>query len=120
MADTLEQVLADVRGEAQVLRKHGDARTADVIDQVIDRVRAAAEDYITWLEESDAELRSGHVTRWLRSRFPEWEALGHARREHGRRQYRQCVVPLRANRSAAREAGRDAARELVRSTRRSA
>lgn len=120
MADSLEQVLSDLRAEAQVLHTHKDERGAQLLDDVVDRVKAAAEDFITWLEEPDAELRSGHVTRWLRSRFPEWEALGHAKREHGRRLYRQCVVPLRANRSAARQAGRDAAREMTRGERRSA
>lgn len=109
---SLEEVLSDVRGEAQVLRKHGDQRTADVMDGIIDRVKSAAEDFITWLEESDAMLRSGHAARWFRGRFAEWEGEGNARKEHGRRYYRQCVVPLRANVSAAREAGREAGRHI--------
>src|SRR5690242_14998675 len=110
MADTLEQVLADARGEAAVLRRHGQDTTAAAIDAIVDRVRDAAEDYITWLSEDDASMRSGHHPKWLRARFAEWERAGHARREKGRRQYRQLVIPLRANTSAAYEAGREAAR----------
>lgn len=105
--EPLEQVLADMRGEAQVLRKHGDARTANVLDESVDRVKTAAEDFITWLNEPDAQLRSGRATSWLRSRFAEWSEAGHARKnERGQREYRLVVIPRRADASAAREAGR--------------
>ena len=112
MADTLEQVLADLRGEAAVLRKHGDARVADVMDALTDRVKTAAEDYITWLEEDDAMLRSAHQRRWFRNQFPTWAAEGNAKKEAGRYYYRMCVIPQRANLSAARAAGRDAGRRM--------
>lgn len=111
MAETLEQVLADARGEAAVLRRHGQETTAAAIDGIVDRVKDAAEDYITWLSEADAAMRSGHHVKWLRARFAEWEQSGHARKERGRRYYRQLIVPLRANTSAAYEAGREAARK---------
>lgn len=108
MATTLEQVLADLRGEAAVLRKHKDSRVAEVIDDIVDRVKDAAEDYITWLEEDDAMLRSNHQRRWFRQQYPTWEAEGNAKRENGRYYYRMCVVPQRANASAAYAAGRQA------------
>lgn len=108
MADTLEQVLSDLRGEAAVLRKHGDARVADVMDGIVDRVKAAAEDYITWLEEDDAMLRSAHQRRWFRNQFAMWAAAGNAKREGRKYYYRQLVVPQRANISAARASGREA------------
>ncbi len=105
--EPLEQVLADVRGEAQVLRKHQDNRTADVIDGIVDRVKAAAEDYITWVNESEANLASGRAIAWFRARYPEWADAGHARlNAKGQREYRLVVIPRRANISAAREAGR--------------
>lgn len=107
MAEALEQVLSDMRGEAQVLRKHKDDRTADVIDSLVDRVKSAAEDLITWLSEPEAQLRSGRSLPWLRHRYPEWEESGHARlNQKGHREYRLIVIPRRANVSAAREAGR--------------
>lgn len=107
MSETLEQVLADERGAAQVLRAKGDPRGADLIDGVVDRVRAAAEDFVTWLSEGDARLRSGRSMSWLRGRFAEWAESGHARMSaKNQREYRQVVVPRRANVSAAREAGR--------------
>lgn len=112
MTDTLEQVLSDLRGEAAVLRKHGDARVADVMDGVVERVKAAAEDYITWLEEDDAMLRSAHQRRWFRAQFATWAAEGNAKKEAGRYHYRQIIVPQRANASAAYQAGVDAARRL--------
>ena len=112
MADTLEQVLSDLRGEAAVLRKHGDARVADVMDGIVDRVKRAAEDYITWLEEDDAMMRSAHQRRWFRAQFPTWAAEGNAKKESGKHYYRQIIVPQRANLSAAREDARRAARRL--------
>jgi hypothetical protein len=110
MSESLEQVLADLRGEAQVLQKHGDLARAGVIDAIVDRVKASAEDFITWLEEEDAILRSAHHRKWFRRMYPTWAAEGHAKKERGHYYYRQLIVPQRANLSAARQAGRDAAR----------
>lgn len=109
MSESLEDVLADERGSAQVLRAAGHVREADNIDRILDRVRAAANDYLDWLTEGEARLRSGKSVEWLRARFPQWMAAGHARYDgqgRGKRLYRQLVVPKRANESAAREAGR--------------
>ena len=50
-------------------------------------------------------LRSGHSADWHRAQFPSLEAQGLARRHGRQRQYLRCVVPQRANLSAAREAG---------------
>lgn len=113
MTPTLEQLLVDLREEAQVLGRTGDARGAALLHSTVDRLRDAAEDFITWLSEDDAMLRSGHHVRWLRARYAEWETQGHAKRERGKRFYRQCVIPLRANLSAAREAGRAEARRMA-------
>ncbi len=82
---TLEQLLADWRGDAQALRRRGH--------------------YLRWLSEDDALLRSGRSHGWLRSQFPDWERAGHARREGRKRWYRMLVIPQRANTLAARAAG---------------
>ena len=110
MADTLEQVLIDLRDEARVLDKHGDPRAAKIIDDTLDRVRSAAEDYLTWLLEDDAMLQSDHAQKWFRARYPEWLAQGNAKMVNGRRYYRALLVPRRANRNAAFAAGQAAAR----------
>ncbi|HET7552228.1 MAG TPA: hypothetical protein VFK04_13130 [Gemmatimonadaceae bacterium] len=112
MAETLEQVLSDLREEAQVLRKHHDTRVADVMDAITDRIKTAAEDYITWLEEDDAMLRSAHQRRWFRNQYPTWAAEGNAKKEGGKYYYRQIIVPQRANLSAAREDAREMARRM--------
>jgi len=108
---TLEQLLADWRGDAQVLRRQGHGCEAEQIERFADDVTRLAEDYLRWLSEDEARLRSGRSLAWLRSRFPEWERAGHARRDGQRRHYRMLVISQRANTLAAREAGRRAALE---------
>jgi hypothetical protein len=109
MSDTLEQVLADERGQAQVLRHNGHGHDADLIERVCDRVSAAAEEYLRFLSEPDARLRTNRSQEYLRARFAEWEAQGHAYKKGTIRYYRMLVLPPRANLSAAREEGRRAA-----------
>lgn len=111
MTRTLEDVLGEVQDELPVLRKHGQAQLADTLAKFAADVRDAAEDWLTWLDEDDAMLRSDHSRKWLRARFPEWLEQGHARWHQAKRQYRQAVVPQRGNPHAAREAGRRAGRE---------
>jgi hypothetical protein len=108
-ARNLEQLLADWRGDAEVLRRQGHNREAEQIERFVDDVTVVAEDYLRWLSEDEARLRAGRSLGWLRSRFPEWERAGHARRDGRRRHYRMLVISQRANTLAAREAGRRAA-----------
>ena len=111
MGADLTQILADARGEAAVLRRAGHPAQADSIEKLCDQVSDATEEYRTFLSESDAILQSAKAKAWFRSRFPEWEREGNARRiARGEREYRQIIVPRRANVSAAREAGARAAR----------
>lgn len=102
----LEQVIADWRGDAQVLRSRGHAHDAKLLEDCADQVTSSAEDYLRFLSEADAELRSNVSKAWLRGRFPQWEAMGHARKVNGRRYYRMLIVPQRPNLSAAREEGK--------------
>ena len=115
MIRTLEQVLADARGELPVLRKHGQGAIADALEQLCNEVAAAAEPYLTWLPESDAAIRSNHSSSWFRARFPAWERQGLARlcpTNHRLRQYRQLIVPAASNLDAVRaDAKRAAARK---------
>lgn len=107
----LEQVLADHRGEAQVLRANGHKAQADSIERVCEDVALAARDYLDWLDEDEAMLRSAKSRDFFRSRFPDWEAQGLAEWRKKRRYYRRIIVPRRANLEAARaQAARDARR----------
>lgn len=109
MPESLSQAIADERGDAQVLRAKGFIREADLIDQVLDRVAAAAEEFTRWLSESEAQLQSGLAERTLRRRFREWHESGLARYSaKGEREYLQAIVPHRANVDLMRARGRDA------------
>ncbi len=110
---TLEQVVADWREDAQVLRKRGVEREADMMDKLADECALAAHEYITFVSEDDAMLRSERSRNWLRSRFPLWEQQGHARREGRTRWYRMLVVPCKVSDAEAFEAGRAAARGVA-------
>lgn len=111
MTPTLDQVLIDAAEDANRLRLHGHKAQADSIDRLVASVRAAAEDYLTWMSEKDAALRSGRSVTWLRHRFGQWQRDGHARLRGGHREYRTLIVPQAVNLISAREAGRAAARK---------
>ena len=106
MKERLEQVIADEREAAAILRGKGHPHDATLLEGLLDRVSAAAEDYITWLSEDDARLRSGHTVYWLRARFGGWESQGHARWNGRKREYMMLIIPQRTHPSAAREQGR--------------
>lgn len=93
----LADVLADVRGEAAVLRRAGNVGQADYLEALCERIKNASEDFMKWLEEPDALLRSGWSERTFRRRFGEMLDCGLARWREGARQVRLCAVPLRAN-----------------------
>lgn len=107
--DRLEDVLAEFRGQAAVLRHNGHATQAASMEAVCDAVADSMVDYLTLLTEEQAMSRSGRGTEFLRSRFPAWESAGLAFRDGRRRKYRAVIVPTRPNLDAARaEAMRDA------------
>ena len=97
-----EDVLADFRGEAAVLRHNGHKAQAESMERICDTLAEAMPDYLTWLSESEAVLRSGWRVRRLREAFPGWEAQGMAEKRGRLRYYRQVMIPRRANLEAAR------------------
>jgi hypothetical protein len=101
----IEQVIADEREQAAILRANGHGGEARIIERVCDRVSESLREYLTWLSEPDARLRSGRTVEWLRGRFAEWASEGMAEVRGGRRYYRAVIVPMRAHASAAFEAG---------------
>lgn len=102
----LAQVLADAREEAQVLRRAGNGPQADYIDALLNKVRDAAEGFVTWRTEADAMLKSGLSARALRRRFRELLDSGLARYgAKGKREYLDCAVPNRPEVRAQRQRG---------------
>lgn len=65
MSDTLEQVLADARGEAAVLRRAGSIGQAEYVEALCAKIGASAEDYLRKLTMADARLKSGLSDRTL-------------------------------------------------------
>jgi vacuolar-type H+-ATPase subunit H len=112
----LEQVIADAREEASILRRHGSEHVAKALEDFADNVSRAAEDYLTWLSEAEAMGRSGKSASWLRKRFGLWLDMGHARygnRRHREREYRQTVIPQRLHISVMREEAMREAERIV-------
>jgi hypothetical protein len=100
----LAEVLADVRGEAALFRRRGVTQLADFAEEIAKKVSDAAEDYLTFVTESEALLR-GAKHAYLRRNFATWEADGHARKRGGKREYRAIMLPRVTPASVAREAG---------------
>lgn len=102
----LAQVLVDKREEVQMLSRRASAVQTSYVDELLDEVRAAAEDFITWLPEEAAILKSGLSERTLRRRFREMLDCKTARWGKTGREYLACVIPSRPDVAAARARGR--------------
>jgi hypothetical protein len=103
------EVLGDERGQAAVLRANGHDHDAKIIERICDRFAEAAHEYLNFMSEPEAMLRTGKSERQLRRLYAELEPRGHAKRIGSTRYYREVMLEPRANLSAAREAGRRAA-----------
>ena len=103
-SDTLEQALADMRGDLAVLRRNGQRTIPlDVYEKAIERVASTASDYLKFVSEKEAMVRADKSSDWFRTRFPEWERQGNARKNPlnpRERQYRLLIVPVAARLSA--------------------
>jgi hypothetical protein len=107
VGETLEQVLADARSEARALGRHAPSKPiADAVLDLCDKVAAAAEDWLRFLPEPEAMLRTGYGRSWLRARYATWASDGHARREGQTRYYRAAILPRRTPDSIIREQAR--------------
>jgi hypothetical protein len=110
-AAPLEQVVADLRGEAAVLDRSGakDLATAKRLDA--DRIAAACPDALTWLSETDCRLRTGWTLARVRRHAAQYEGAGTARRisKRGPWQLLAIIVPQRLPTSVLEHAARQAA-----------
>lgn len=102
---TPEQVVADWRGDAAVLRSRGHVRDADLLETCADDIWRALAGFLEWLSEPDARLKSGRSQQYFRDHFTEWHALGLAELRGRTRYFRSVIVPQRSHISAARLAG---------------
>lgn len=110
----LGSVIARWRAEAEVVRRRGNVAVATALVTCADEADEAAAEWLTWLSEEEAALRSGYSPKWIRARYGAWQREGHAR-QSGRRTriYRAAIVPRRANLVGAAEAGRAAAHAML-------
>jgi hypothetical protein len=100
-----EQVIADWRGHAQVLRARGHTRDADLLEQCAAEIDGSLGGFLKWMAEPDARLKSGRSKDYFRDHFAEWSVLGLAEMRGRTRYYRNVIVPQRAHASAAKAAG---------------
>jgi hypothetical protein len=95
--NSLEQVLADAKEEAAILRRAGHPAQADGLERLCGQVGRTAEAWLRWLSEADAHTKSGRSIRWLRAQAPEWEAQDLAKREGKAWLFRDCIIPQRVH-----------------------
>lgn len=107
----LSDVLDAWRSDAAVLRRAGHETEAVMCERMAGEVEASAEEWVTFVTEADAMLRSGRSAAWHRGRFAEWERDGHARIRSKLRYYRLAIIPRRYDITDARAAGAAAARK---------
>lgn len=111
MSNELGQVLIDAVDDIASHKVKSDVLKIEYVADLVDRIKDAAEDFTTWLSESDAMLKSGLSERTLRRRFREMQECGTARynrRTNGREFLAKCI-PQRPNITAARARGRGTA-----------
>lgn len=94
-APELSQIITDWRGDAAVLRKRGDERTAKVLEQCAEQAAEVSDDFTTFLTVEDAMRRSG----WAHAKVVRHARLylhtPHVRVEKRAYLLRACIVPRR-------------------------
>lgn len=108
----LETALADMRAESDTLARAHAAPAPERLREWADLVERAAEDWLTFISEGNAAIRAGRTEETIRAKYAALEREGHARTRNGRREYRACMIPRRANIDVAAERGREAARAV--------
>lgn len=98
------------RRDADALQRNGEPDKAAMLRRCADECEASAHDWLTFIDEAAAMLRTGRSVEWMRQQFRVWQPLGHARQVgHGKRVYRLAVLPVRPGILEAAIAGRLAA-----------
>ena len=102
----IETVLRETEVEVAVLRKNGHHQQAESVERLARAVRESLADYLEWLPEGAAMLRSGRGPDYFRPRRTLWAEDGLAE-QRGRVWYyrRACIErrkPLSITRAEAR------------------
>lgn len=109
MPTELAQVVADWRGEAAILRRRGDARAADLLEQCAGEIAAVTEEYTLWLSEDAAARRSGWTLSKVRRHALAYLHTPHVQQEKRAYRLRACIVPRRAHLEMIRAAAQQGA-----------
>lgn len=97
--------------DAAALTRNGEPDKAAILKRCAMEVHQTATEWLTWISEDQAALRSGKRAAWWRGQYPSLQQRGHARQVgHGKRVYRLAVVPQRDALVFAAEEGRKVAR----------
>lgn len=105
-APELQQIITDWRGDAAVLRKRGDDRTARVLEQCADQAAEVTDEFTTWLSVEDAMRRSGWAHAKVVRHARQYLHTPHVRFEKRTYFLRACIVPRRQHLEMVREAAR--------------
>ena len=91
----LEEVLARWLSDAAVLRRNDEKAKASLLERCSHDVQLAAADYLSWLTEEKAMVKSGKSREWLRKRWDKMRIDGNAKlnRDSKSRLYRSCAIP---------------------------
>ena len=102
---SLEEVLAATRVKAGIARELRDERIASVMEDIADVIAEATRDYRIFLTEDEAIIWSGRSRSWLRRRYRELAADGHAKlSETGEKTFRRIALARRRGYSGVEEA----------------
>jgi hypothetical protein len=103
----IRRIVADLREEANVLKRARQPQEAQYREDLARRLANAGEDHWTFIEETDAMLKSGLQQRTLRARFRWLKECGLARYGQRRqRQYLAIAIPQRVDAAEAYQAGK--------------
>jgi hypothetical protein len=91
----LAAILGTMDEDATVYERNGDAHRAAAIRARATEIREATAEYLQWMTEPEAMLRSGLTRAQVRRLAASHLASGHARRVARGYQLRACVVPRR-------------------------
>lgn len=109
----LDMILRRWDEDAAALTRNGEPDKAAILKRCAVEVHQAAAEWLTWIPEEQAALRSGKSTAWWRGEYPALQKRGHARQVgHGKRVYRLAIVPQRDALVIAAEEGRKVARAM--------
>ena len=91
----LEVVIADLREEATILRTNGHAAQASTLTRALDEVVLSAREFLEWISEGEAKLRSGRGDDYFRARRETWAEDGLAEKRKKVWYYRRCAIERR-------------------------